>query len=219
MKRLLVIAFMLTGIGSNLAWAQVQTTFAGPVRSEYFIDSALIGYGFVANIDRYDTGPVLDPWTTGLVAGQFNATAKWGVNQWVFGVAAEAWADHGSFSMLVGGEFSVLNRNVDNPWRKWGTLITFKNRTDFEWDYPPPDPANLGSEAIHIGSQPKTGFERGIVFDTYSLHASSNVSRPIVIDLSAIPDDQIGQIDLIKIRTGVSLRYDPTTQSLVLHKE
>ena len=37
------------------------------------------------------------------------------------------------------------------------------------------------------------------------------------IDLSDIPDDVIGQIDLIRIRKDVALRYDPVTRQLVVH--
>jgi len=34
---------------------------------------------------------------------------------------------------------------------------------------------------------------------------------------SGIPDDAIGDVDLIRIRSDVSLRYDPATRQLVLH--
>jgi len=40
--------------------------------------------------------------------------------------------------------------------------------------------------------------------------------RIAAIDLSAIPDDAIGDVDLIRIRSDVSLRYDPATRQLVL---
>ena len=41
--------------------------------------------------------------------------------------------------------------------------------------------------------------------------------RAAVVDLSDLPDDQIGQVDLIRIRKDVALRYDPATKQLVLH--
>jgi len=37
------------------------------------------------------------------------------------------------------------------------------------------------------------------------------------VDLSELPDAMIGEVDLIRIRKDVSLRYDPTTRQLVLH--
>jgi hypothetical protein len=60
------------------------------------------------------------------------------------------------------------------------------------------------------------GFERGLVFDGVSLKATG--ARPAAIDLSDIPDSEIGGIDLIRIRKDVSLRCDPATRELVLHK-
>ena len=53
------------------------------------------------------------------------------------------------------------------------------------------------------------------MFDRGSLVKASG--RPAAIDLSAIPDDAIGDVDLIRIRSDVSLRYDPATRQLVLH--
>ena len=56
---------------------------------------------------------------------------------------------------------------------------------------------------------------RGLVFDRDSLAATGK--RPAVIDLSELPDALIGQVDLIRIRRDVSLRYDPSSRQLVLH--
>ena len=67
-----------------------------------------------------------------------------------------------------------------------------------------------------LGENMGTGFERGLVFDGVSLRAVND--RPAAIDLSDIPDSEIGSIDLIRIRKDVSLRYDPATRELVLHK-
>jgi hypothetical protein len=76
-------------------------------------------------------------------------------------------------------------------------------------------PMNANSIAYWITAQPGTGFERGLVFDRQSLVAAAD--RPVAIDLSDLPDDLIGQIDLIRIRKDVALRYDPASKSLVLH--
>jgi hypothetical protein len=66
-----------------------------------------------------------------------------------------------------------------------------------------------------VTAQPGTGFERGLVFDRDSLAAVGK--RPAVMDLSELPDAMIGEVDLIRIRKDVSLRYDPVTRQLVLH--
>jgi hypothetical protein len=88
-----------------------------------------------------------------------------------------------------------------------------KNRGDGAPD--PGQPMNANSIAYWISAQPGTGFERGLVFDTNALVMPAG--RPAAIDLSDIPDDRIGEIDLIRIRKDVSLRYDPVTRQLVLH--
>jgi hypothetical protein len=36
--------------------------------------------------------------------------------------------------------------------------------------------------------------------------------------LPHIPDEEIGNIDLIRIRKNVSLRYDPPSGQLILHR-
>jgi len=74
---------------------------------------------------------------------------------------------------------------------------------------------NVNSIAYWVTAQPGTGFERGLVFDRDALVATTG--RPAAIDLSDIPDDRIGEIDLIRIRKDVSLRYDPVTRQLVLY--
>ena len=74
---------------------------------------------------------------------------------------------------------------------------------------------NANSIAYWVTAQPGTGFERGLVFDGTSLARCPG--RAAAIDLSDVPDDQMGQIDLIRIRKDVSLRYDPATRQLVLH--
>jgi hypothetical protein len=88
-----------------------------------------------------------------------------------------------------------------------------KNRADDGVD--PGLPMNANSIAYWITAQTGTGFERGLVFHTHSLAMAGG--RPAAIDLSDIPDDQIGEVDLIRIRKDVSLRYDPATRQLVLH--
>ncbi len=147
------------------------------------------------------------------VAAQLVAKNGPGVHQWAFGVAAEAWAQPGSRSVLVGLESAVINEEPLNFYPKIANNAVMKNRADGAAN--PGQPMNANSIAYWITAQPGTGFERGLVFDSVSLRATN--ARPVAIDLSDIPDDQIDSIDLIRIRKDVSLRYDPVKRELVLH--
>jgi hypothetical protein len=149
------------------------------------------------------------------VAAQLVARNAAGVHQWAFGVAAEAWAQPGSRSVLVGLESAVINEEPGNLYPKIANNAVMKNRGDGAPD--PGAPLNANSIAYWVTAQPGTGFERGLVFDSVSLRAAGG--RPAAIDLSDIPDDQIGSIDLIRIRKNVTLRYDPASGQLVLHRE
>jgi hypothetical protein len=147
------------------------------------------------------------------VAAQLVAMNAAGIHQWAFGVASEAIALPGSRSILVGAENTAINMEPSNVYPKIANNAVFKNRFDGGAD--PGAPMNANSIAYWITAQPGTGFERGLVFDTSALRAVN--ARPVAIDLSDIPDDVIGQIDLIRIRKDVALRYDPTTRQLVVH--
>jgi hypothetical protein len=170
-----------------------------------------IAYGFAADLMR--TGGSSLPLQDVTVAAQLTAQNGPGVHQWAFGVAAEAWASPGSRSILVGLEAAVINEEPTNQYPKIANNAVIKNRVDGGAD--PGDPMNANSIAYWISAQPGTGFERGLVFDRDSLVAKSG--RPAAIDLSDIPDDRIGQIDLIRVRKDVSLRYDPVSRQLVLY--
>jgi len=168
-------------------------------------------YGFAAALVRTaGSNFALQDFT---VAAQLTAQNGPGVDQWAFGVAAEAWALPGSHSILVGLESSVINEEPSNLYPKVANNAVMKNRAD--WADDPGDPMNVNSIAYWISAQPGTGFERGLVFDRHALVAKSG--RPAAIDLSDIPDDKIGEIDLVRIRKDVSLRYDPVSRQLVLH--
>jgi len=188
----------------------------GPIYSQWSPTKREIGYLFAGVLDRSsdDGAP---PNSVLTVGAQINAINRGGVNQIAFGIATEAWAERGSFSMLTGIEATTINREPDNPHRKISMWSTFKNRADTEYWSPPIDPMNLDSQALRIESQIGTGFERGITFAQHSLHPSRAMERPAAIDLSEIPDAQIGEIDLIRIRADVSLRYDPASGQLYLH--
>jgi hypothetical protein len=147
------------------------------------------------------------------VAAQFTAQNGAGVHQWAFGLASEAWALPGSRSILVGIESAVINEEPTNAYPKIAVNAVMKNRADQGVD--PGAASNANSIAFWISAQTGTGFERGLVFDRNAL--AMPAGRPAAIDLSDIPDDQIGQIDLIRIRKDVSLRYDPASRQLVLH--
>jgi hypothetical protein len=138
-----------------------------------------------------------------------------GVDQWAFGIASEAWARPGARSVLVGVEAAVVNEEPGNAYPKIASSAVFKNRSDVA---PQVDvPMNANSIAYWVSAQPGTGFERGLAFDRHSLLAVGR--RPAAIDLSDLPDDVIGAIDLIRIRKDVALRYDTATRQLVLHVE
>jgi hypothetical protein len=147
------------------------------------------------------------------VGAQLVAKNGNGVHQWAFGVAAEAWAQPGSRSVLVGLESAVINEEPTNVYPKVANNAVMKNRADGGID--PGAPLNANSIAYWVTAQSGTGFERGLVFDRVALKATSG--RPAAIDLSDIPDSEIGNVDLIRIRKDVTLRYDPSTRQLVLH--
>jgi hypothetical protein len=170
-------------------------------------------YGFFTETTR--TGGSLAPLHDFTVAAQLVAKNGPGVHQWAFGVASEAWAQPGSQSILVGLESAVINEEPSNVFPKIANNAVMKNRADGAPD--PGAPLNANSIAYWVTAQPGTGFERGLAFDRVSLRAASG--HPAAIDLSDIPDDQIGQIDLIRIRRNVALRYDPVTRQLYLHTD
>jgi hypothetical protein len=147
------------------------------------------------------------PWSQVTVGAQINATNRRGVNQVVFGIATEAWAEQGSYSMLTGLEATTINREPDNPWRKISLWATFKNRPDGDYFTPLPDPANMGTQALRIESQPGTGFERAIVVAPGALYPSRNSARPALIDLSELPMAEVEKIDLVRFPDGCALVY------------
>ena len=170
-----------------------------------------ISYGFLAGLTRVAGSPQSHADFT--VAAQLTARNERGVDQWAFGVAAEAWAMPGSRSTLVGVEASVTNQEPTNLRMKIASNAVFKNRLDGTED--PHEPMNDNSIAYWVTAQPGTGFERGLVFGQGSLMASSD-RRPAVIDLSELSDAEIGQVDLIRIRSDVVLRYDAVARALVI---
>jgi hypothetical protein len=215
-KKLTAIAFALTlattaveaatdvgGLGADMTGADIN---AGAVFSTWNPSGAGIGYGFAALLDRFSDGGA-QPWTTYTVGAEIVASNHSGVNQVAFGIATEAWADFGSFSMLTGLEATTINREPNNPWRKISLWSTFKNRPDTEYNSPPVDPANMDSQALRIESQPGTGFERGIVYAKLSLHASRNVARPAAIDLSEMDEAAVEGVDLIRFPDGCAVIY------------
>jgi len=170
-----------------------------------------IAYAFAGSLRRNaGSSDILRDFT---VAAQLTAQNGAGVHQWAFGVAAEAWALSGSRSILVGVESAVINEEPTNLYPKVAVNAVMKNREDGGVD--PGAAMNANSVAFWVSAQPGTGFERGLVFDRDSLVMAAG--RPAAIDLSDVPDDQIGQIDLIRIRKDVSLRYDPVSHGLVLY--
>ncbi len=170
-----------------------------------------IAYSLATSLTRL--GGSTAPLSDFTVAAELVARNGPGVNQWAFGAATEAWAMAGSQSVLVGVEAAVINLEPTNEMPKVANNAVMKNRADGDPD--PGQPMNHNSVAYFVSAQPGTGFEHGLMFDRDSLLATSG--RPAAIDLSSIPDELIGQIDLIRIRKDVALRYDPATKQLVLH--
>ena len=211
---LLLGADRSTSVDFGADVSQNPIMLTGPIVTGWKATGRDAAYLFAGLVDRTTAGGAPD-WTVLTVGAQFNAVNRSGVHQVVFGLATEAWAEQGSFSMLTGLEATTINREPDNPWRKISLWSTFKNRPDNEYASLPLDPANMGSQALRIESQPGTGFERGIVFAPTALHRSRVLDRPVAIDLSEISDDEIGSVDIIRIRKDVSVRYDPTMRTFV----
>ncbi len=173
------------------------------------------GIAITFGTDVMRIGGSTEPLRDFTVAAQLAARNGPGVHQWAFGAATEAWAMQGSRSVLVGLESAVINLEPTNHYPKVANNAVMKNRADNDPD--PGSPMNSNSIAYFVSAQPGTGFERGLVFDRDALLAPG--ARPAAIDLSDIPDDRIADVDLIRIRKDVTLRYDPVTRQLVLHVE
>ena len=211
MNRLSCMAFLLmsavsvgaTDLGADMTSA---TVYAGPVISSWNAAGKEIGYAFAGQVERVGDSQAA-PWSVLTVGAQINSINHSGVNQVAFGIATEAWADFGSFSMLTGIEATTINREPDNPWRKISMWSTFKNRSDGEYLSPPADPANMNTQALRIESQPGTGFERGVVFAQISLHGSRNVARPVAIDFAEMDQATIEGIDVMRFPDGCSVVY------------
>jgi hypothetical protein len=208
--------YILAAAMSALVWQLGTVAWAAdPVQSPYVTiwspDQPGIAYGFAGAVTRVAGSAAPD--TDFTVAAQLTAKNGPGVDQWAFGAAVEAWAMPGSRSVLVGIEATVINEEPKNFRAKVANNAVMKNRADGGAD--PGAPMNANSIAYWVTAQPGTGFERGLVFDRGSLVKASG--RPAAIDLSDIPDDAIGEVDLIRIRSDVSLRYDPATRQLLLH--
>ena len=191
--------------------ASPLSCLAQPYVTHWIPTSPGISYGFAADVTRASGS--FDPYQDFTVAAQLTARNDRGIDQWAFGVAAEAWALPGSRSILVGAEAAVINEEPSNLRAKVAINAVFKNRRDGGPD--PGDAMNANSIAYWITAQPGTGFQRGLVFDRGSLF-TGEARRPAAIDLSDLTDEEVGHIDLIRIRHNVALRYNPVTRQLTL---
>jgi hypothetical protein len=209
------LAILLAAFGSSMAHADIagldaatpETTVVrnAPTLVDWTHQGGGIAYLFAGTV-TLDT-PKSAPYTELAVGAQLNAYATAGSHQIVFGIATEAWSLPGSLSMLTGLEATAINMEPENPWRKISLWSTFKTRPDTQYDQVPVDPSNMNAQALRIESQPGTGFERGIVLAKYSLHASRNEPRPILIDLREVPAEVISGWDLFAFPDGCRLRY------------
>lgn len=192
-----------TDLGADMTNASVHN---GAVLSTWNPVGVDIGYAFAGQVERLPNRSI-KPWTVLTVGAQINAVNRAGVNQVAFGIATEAGADFGSFSMLTGIEATAVNREPDNPLRKISMWSTFKNRPDGEYFSPPTDPANMASQALRVESQIGTGFERGIVFAGVSLHASRILGRPVAIDFAEMDEVAVEAVDVMRFPDGCSVVY------------
>jgi hypothetical protein len=210
-SRWLWVVLLVTGnacgdiVGLGAAMPANTDTRSTPLLSQWTHQGGGIAYLFAGTV-TLDT-PASPPQTELAVGAQLNAYANPGSHQIVFGIATEAWAMPNSYSMLTGLEATAINMEPDNPWRKISFWSTFKTRPDTRYDEVPADPANMNAQALRIESQPGTGFERGVVLAKYSLHASRNEPRPILLDLREVPSEAIAGWDLIAFPDGCRLRY------------
>jgi len=193
----------ITGLGAAMPIG--TTVHKTPTIAEWTHYGGGIAYLFAGSV-TLDT-PDAPPHTELAVGAQLNAYAGPGSHQIVFGIATEAWSLPGSRSMLTGIEATTINMEPENPWRKIAFWSTFKTRPDTSYDDAPADPANMNAQALRIESQPGTGFERGVVLARYSLHASRNEARPILMDLREVPSESLADWDLIAFPDGCRLRY------------
>lgn len=171
----------------------------GPVLSAWTHRGEGIAYLFGGNV-TLDV-PDADPFTRFATGAQINAYAK--QDQYVFGIATEAWALPGSRAAVVGLEATAINMEPSNLQHKIALWATFKTRPDWAWSQVPREPGNTDSQALRIESQPGTGFARGIVFAPISLHASS-AGRPVAIDFS---ETSLESVDLMRFSDGCTLVY------------
>jgi hypothetical protein len=190
-------------IAMAIAMAAAHTRSADLSWAPTSPDAAYLMYG---DLKRASDGGAT-PWSVLTVGAQINASNDAGVNQIAFGIATEAWAQPGSFSVLTGIEATAINREPNNPFRKISMWSTFKNRPDGDYYNPPADPANLMSQALRIESQPGTGFERAIVFAPISLHASRALARPVAIDFAEMSPEAMASIDVMRFPDGCTLAY------------
>jgi hypothetical protein len=208
---------VIAAIVSTLAQADITSLRAaspppetqirhGPTISEWTHQGGGIAYLFAGNV-QLDT-PDAPPFTELAVGAQLNAFSLAGSNQVVFGIATEAWAMPGSLSVLTGLEATAMNMEPTNPWQKVSLFSTYKTRPDTEYANVPDDPSNMNAQALRVESQPGTGFERGVVFARFSLHASRKEARPILLDLREVPADEVTGWDLIALPDGCRLRYE-----------
>jgi len=215
MKRriLAVIGALVLPVSSA---AQEIVTYPDSTFAYVKTDASRSVFGLAALVERTGSGTAAAH-TNISIGAEVSAVHHAGVHQIAFGIATEAWALAGSLSPLTGLEASTINLEPNNAYRKISLWSTFKNRPDTEYWNPPADAMNVGTQALRIESQIGTGFERGIVFDATALHRSRTMARPAALDFSELSDDDISQVDLIRIRKDVTLRYDVSARALVLH--
>lgn len=199
------LATLILLAGLNAATPQGTDTREGPMLANWTHHGGGIAY-LTAGTLTLDT-PSAPAHTELAVGAQLNTFAATGTHQIVFGIATEAWALPGSYSMLTGLEATTINMEPGNPWRKIALWSTFKTRPDTRYDDVPADPGNLNAQALRIESQPGTGFERGIVLATESLHASRREERPILLDLREVSPAKLAGWDIIALPDGCRLRY------------
>lgn len=168
------------------------------VSSVWAPTAEVLGYAYGGRADRaYVSGVAPHSiFTIGALLGAHNAA---GVDQWVFGIAAEAISQPGSHSIIVGIESAAVNMEPLNVMPKIASNAVFKNR--FDGEPAPASPMNANSIAYWVTSQSGTGFERGLVFHDGSL--ATTVGRPVAVDFSGVS----AGADIMRFHDGCVLRY------------
>ncbi|HEX4944657.1 MAG TPA: hypothetical protein VFV55_09915 [Usitatibacteraceae bacterium] len=145
------------------------------------------------------------------VGGQINAWAGNGITGQTWGTATEAVGMKGNKSILVGLEALVANQEPEHDLPKIGINIVFNNGGDLD---SAGEGSNVNSVGLWFTATSMKSFESAIKLDRRSISGSISKPRPAVLDLEDLDPDTIGEVDLIRLPGGKSIRFNPYTSQL-----